>query len=364
MATGVGQQDVTNPLYNAVESVLTNDTVVNAKNALRDAVNSIGNPETQKQGDAHRADQKNYDYSFLQLQYPEDLANGSRHPYWMTFYVNTQDLSEFKRPPSNGPAPLSTVEINARETRNLNKNFGSTNLGFGRKTHRTSMAIRLYMPDTLSWSFGNEFRDAKLSSIPGSGIAQSLATAPKFADSLVKNYQKGGISGILASLDSKEGRGTGAPLLEAIGDLTGVGGDLAVQVLGLSINPQVDVLYQSPTLRQFNFDFLFAPRNQKEASQVSEIIKQFKFHAAPEIYGPDGGVGLGRYFVPPSEFDIEFSVTTMGKISTCVLQNITVDYAPSGTAFYGADDQPVNTRLTLQFKELEFITKNLVSKGY
>jgi hypothetical protein len=53
----------------------------------------------------------------------------------------------------------------------------------------------------------------------------------------------------------------------------------------------------------------------------------------------------------------------MGRISTCVLQNITVDYAPSGAAFYN-DDSPVNTRMTLQFKELEFITKHLVERGF
>jgi hypothetical protein len=41
-----------------------------------------------------------------------------------------------------------------------------------------------------------------------------------------------------------------------------------------------------------------------------------------------------------------------------------VDYAPSGAAFYD-DNQPMYTRMTLQFKELEFITKNLIEeKGY
>lgn len=362
MATGVGQEDATNPIFNGIEKVVGSDVVTNAVNAFKDAVNSIPAPETKKQGAAHKAIQKGYGYEFL--QYPQDLATGTRHPYWMTFYINTQDLSHYKRPPSKGPEPLSTVDINARQSRNLNKNFGKTNVGFGRKTHRTSMAIRLYMPDTLSWSFRNNFREANLSGVMGTGIAHTLVSLPSFADSQAQHHKKGGIAGILASLDSPAGRnelGVGA---EVIGGLIpGAGEDLGLQLLGLSVNPQVDVLYQSPGLRDFNFDFLFAPRNQTEAQQVSEIIKMFKFHAAPELLA-NGTLGLGRYFVPPSEFDIEFSVTSMGKISTCVLQSITVDYAPSGAAFYGVDQRPVNTRLVLQFKELEFITKELVEQGY
>jgi hypothetical protein len=47
-----------------------------------------------------------------------------------------------------------------------------------------------------------------------------------------------------------------------------------------------------------------------------------------------------------------------------VLENIAVDYAPSGAHFYSSD-HPILTRLTLRFKELEFITKELIQqRGY
>jgi hypothetical protein len=353
-----GLENIPNPFA----GVSPTESLTNLGHAFKDAVNSIAAPETAKQGIERKNAQDKYGYTFL--QYPLDLAKGARHPYWMTFYINAQDLSRFEKTPSKGPAPLSTVDINARQTRTLAKNLpGGRNLGFGRKTHRTSSAIRLYMPDTLSWSFANAFRDASLSGLPFAGVAQALTSAPGMAESLVKSYQQGGVAGLLASLQSKEARGTAGQAFELIGKIPGVGEDLAVQFLGIAVNPQIDVVYQSPVLREFMFDFLFAPRNEKEAVAVSEIIKQFKFHAAPELL--NNGSGIGRYFVPPSEFDIEFSVETMGKISTCVLQNITIDYAPSGAAFYGKDDRPVSTRLTLQFKELEFITKELISeKGY
>lgn len=346
------------PVTSLTGGASAGQTFENAGKAIFGAVNEVTAPETKKQGIERRSAQDKYAYTFL--QYPLDLAKGSgaRHPYWMTFYINVQDLSHFEKPPSKGPAPLSTVDINARQTRTLAKNIPNSTLGFGRKTHRTTSAIRLYMPDTLAWSYSHGFREASLSGIPLTGVAQALTAAPAAADSLVKGYQQGGVPGLLASLQSKQARGAVGPVAEVIGGLLpGVGSDLALQFLGISVNPQIDVIYQSPALRQFTFDFLFAPRNSDEAAYVSDIITEFKFHAAPEVF--DKGSGIGRYFVPPSEFDIEFSVNTMGKISTCVLENLTVDYAPSGAAFY-ADDRPVGTRMTLQFRELEYITKELI----
>jgi hypothetical protein len=347
-------------LSDGVTNILTNPTVQNFSKAAEGALNKLTQPETKSWADEQKALQTNYDYKVL--QYPSDLAEGQRKPYYITFYINQQDLSHFKKEASKGPAPLSTVDINARKSRTLAKNIKDTKIGFGRKTHRTALAIRLYMPDTLSWSFANSFRDVNLSGLPGVGIASAIASIPALHDSMTKSHQDGSIMGLLASLDSPAMRSASGPLAEIVGQAVpelGVNG--ALSAIGVALNPQVDVIYESPSLREFMFDFLFAPRSEGEAEDVAEIVKQFKFHAAPEMLS--GGIGIGRYFVPPSEFDIEFSVSTIGRISTCVLQNITLDYASSGAAFY-SNDRPVYTRMTLQFKELEFITKELINEGF
>ena len=359
----MGLFDLANPftgLKEAAFDLATNSTVQNAAKATEDALNSVTKPETKSWADKQKALQTNYDYKIL--QYPSDLARGQRHPYYMTFYINQQDLSHFKPEASKGPAPLSTVDINARKTRTLAKNIKGTKIGFGRKTHRTAMAIRLYMPDTLSWSFANSFRDVSLSGLPGVGLAGAITSIPALHNSMTNSHQDGSIMGLLASLDSPAMRSASGPLAEIAGNaIPGLDPGIALNAIGVALNPQVDVMYETPALREFMFDFLFAPRDEKEAESVAEIVKQFKFHASPELLG--GGIGIGRYFVPPSEFDIEFSVSTIGRISTCVLQNITLDYASSGAAFY-RNDRPVYTRMTLQFKELEYITKELVQEGF
>lgn len=327
------------------------------------AIQSTITPDTPEQGALKRNAQKNYSYSFL--KYPSMLGENTRHPYYITFYINIQDLSKFTKDSRNrsllatddrGNKIHSTVAIHQQGREGLQKNFKGTNIGFGRKTSRTKTAIRLYMPDTLSWSYANQFRDVSLSGT-SLGIGAAIFGGVK---SLVESAMNGGgMQGALSNLVSNEKRGLVAEF--GGGALLGDRG-LALSAVGLAINPQIDVIYESPELRRFNFEFVFAPRTATEGRVVKEIIKAFKFHSAPEILS-QGGI-FGRYFVPPSDFDIEFSLTSMGKISTCVLENITVDYGPVGSAFY-PDGTPVHTRVTLQFKELEFITKNLIQEeGY
>ena len=55
--------------------------------------------------------------------------------------------------------------------------------------------------------------------------------------------------------------------------------------------------------------------------------------------------------------------TYFDKISTCVLKNMNVDYG--GDIFSSFDDGiPVEINLTLQFQELELLTKERIAQGY
>ena len=51
------------------------------------------------------------------------------------------------------------------------------------------------------------------------------------------------------------------------------------------------------------------------------------------------------------------------QINTCVLTKLSVDYAPAGWSTY-TDGMPVQTTLSMQFKEMEILTKEKVNQGY
>jgi hypothetical protein len=140
---------------------------------------------------------------------------------------------------------------------------------------------------------------------------------------------------------------------------------------GSVVNPLLELVYSSPELRTFRFEFMFYPRSEVEAVQVHQIINKLKFHQAPEL----DFVSSGYFLVPPSEFDIKFYYNgrenpNLPKISTCVLTGIDVDYAPSGWSAYetknpkpevGGTGTPVGIRMGLAFRETEILTKKMLS---
>ena len=131
----------------------------------------------------------------------------------------------------------------------------------------------------------------------------------------------------------------------------------------------IEVVYSSPALRTFRFDFMFYPQSQKEALAVQKIIQTFQFHQAPEV--SNNGTN-GYFLVPPSEFDIEFYYAgtenvNIPSISTCVLTSLDVDYAPNGFTAYeipgqpaeiGGTGMPVAIKMALEFKETTMVFKS------
>jgi len=235
---------------------------------------------------------------------------------------------------------------------------------FLRTVTKTSETIALYMPDTLNFVQQQGYADLEL----GNNLLTALFAGGKgVADSIRAFNQNGG--GNFKALGESIGENLSPFIINSLGDKLGnLGKAIAVAGQGMVTNPLIEVLYTSPALRTFRFDFMFYPESQKEALAVQKIIQLFQFHQAPEI-----APGTGGYFlVPPSEFDIEFFYNgyenvNLPSISTCVLSSLDVDYAPNGWTAYeitgenpkmGGSGMPVATKLSLEFKETSIVTKS------
>jgi len=232
-----------------------------------------------------------------------------------------------------------------------------------RKTRRAAGSIALYMPDTVNQTVVNDYDQVSLT--------QALGTAGlimQAGGSLVEGIAQAAISENV-SLGQTLGSAAGAEVAGALAEKTGAFGQGITDVLlfsaGYAQNPQVELLFKTIQNREFLFDFKFVPRNKKEAEVIIKIIQAFRFFAAPEI----PSVGQGRYFVPPSEFDIQFMVgekpnPNLPRLATCVLQGIDVNYGSAGqwTAF--EDGMPVEISMQLRFKEVEIMHKELINQGF
>ena len=239
------------------------------------------------------------------------------------------------------------------------KTFENANSSsFLRKVRRTKQAIALYMPDTLTFAYNQSYNDLAVFDTLGN-VGTLLSAGSSIVDA-IKNgaSQKAPINVASFGLEFLRQNVSGA-----IGSLATIG----LAQLGVASNPGLEVIYGSPSFRQFRFDFIFYPRTRQEGEIVQNIINSLKFHQAPEYASQTGG----KFLIPPSEFDIEFYYNgkinpNIPKISTCVLSSIDLDYAPNGFSAYeiptqsaslGGTGMPVAIRMSLNFKETQIVTK-------
>ena len=310
-------------------------------------------------------------FAFESKTYPADLGSGG-NTHFFSININIQGKSRFTagagtaytgsrgdtgdaqaKAAEEGRTFVKTVELGGSNGGKDGEKVegGAASLSLAQKTNRITQSIRLHMPDTLTWDFAQDWQEVSLTQ--ELGVALQAAQGITGAFSKVDNTQNGEKGGVLTSLLPAAA--------EALGEAMGGGGktQIAMGLTGYAVNPQVEVLYVSPKLRAFQFDFTFAPKSSQEAQNVIDIIGSLKFHSAPEILGGYSG----RYFVPPATFDIGFSNKNIGRIASCALDRLNVDYAPNGYITF-KDGMPVYIRLQLSFKELEFITKEKVKEGY
>ena len=230
----------------------------------------------------------------------------------------------------------------------------ATSIGFTRTIRRIKNTIVLYMPNTLLFSESQTYSNPNLAGPATLALGAAVSSAQ-----VIKDNPATSIPQNLSPFAAK-----------AIADRFGAPGKaIFAAATGLAANPMMEILYSSPVPRNFQFDFQFSPRDEKEAKEVQDIIDSIRFFQAPEIKEGSGGV----FLVPPAEFDISFYYNgqinpNIPPISTCVLTNVNVNYAPNVFSTYevpgetspklGRTGMPVLIVMQLTFMETEMVYKN------
>ena len=184
-----------------------------------------------------------------------------------------------------------------------------------------------------------------------------------------------------------QGLASGADTLAAMGGVE-LNSEAALNaVTGVVTNPRKEQLFNDVNFRTFDFSFNFFPKSKAETEQVAQIIKMFRFHAHPEVSSNQ------VFYSMPSEFQITYvdmkypsnnpfqEVASLfgansnagtvishnqwlNRIGRCALTNVTTDYTPLGRLTSFANGAPAAITLTLQFTELEAISRNKIKVGY
>ena len=133
----------------------------------------------------------------------------------------------------------------------------------------------------------------------------------------------------------------------------------------------MELFFKGIGKRKFQYTFKMTPRNDAETQEIQKIVQAFRLNMLPEF---EDGDRASRRLTVPNTFDIQYMYNGhlnqyLHKISTCVLESCDVKYSGEGKyqTFQGVDKEgapPTVTEMSLNFQEMEIITKERVAEGY
>ena len=144
------------------------------------------------------------------------------------------------------------------------------------------------------------------------------------------------------------------------GDLTNMTAQQIMSVTrGEIYNPNVEMFYNGPKLRDFTFNFKMTPKSSSDAQAIMNIIREFKTWSAPEEQG--------QKFKIPHVWKVSYggaAANYYNKFKPAALVNVNVQFNPGldGHMTF-IDGCPVVSSLILSFKEVELVTRKDHSSG-
>ena len=121
---------------------------------------------------------------------------------------------------------------------------------------------------------------------------------------------------------------------------------------GRVLNPNAEMLFQGPVIRDFSFEFQMIARSKREGAEIRKIIRFLKLGMAPKFQN------IG-FLANPDVFKLEYRnnkgiLKTVNRFNPggLALTTIKTDYAPNGYWAAYSDSQPVALKISLAFTEL------------
>lgn len=138
-----------------------------------------------------------------------------------------------------------------------------------------------------------------------------------------------------------------------------VGANIGARTTGTVLNPNLELLFDGPNLRTFQFNFRMTPRDHDESLMIKKIIRTFKKNMAVKKSGSK------LFLETPNIFQLEYIYNSDGpnggqqhpylnKFKMMAMTSFNVNYTPDGTYMtYGRDGSLTAYDISMAFGELE-----------
>ena len=138
-----------------------------------------------------------------------------------------------------------------------------------------------------------------------------------------------------------------------------VGANIFTRGTGMILNPNLELLFNGPNLRTFQYSFNFIPREPAEAQNIKNIIRFFKQNMAPKRDGS------GTFLESPNIFQLKYLTDGgqehpfLNNIKLTALTNFTVNYTPSNQYMTYEENKSMTAyQVGMTFNELEPVLFN------
>ena len=234
------------------------------------------------------------------------------------------------------------------------KKFDQKTFGFedrakntrGRSIGSVILPIPAGIGDANAVSWGGNSMSAVQAALAQAALAGITKKPGEAVDSLLTSAQK-------VADNSGE---VGTALANTLAGMASGNQNLITRTTGAILNPNLDLLFQAPTLRPFNFNFSLSPRDPKEAETVMKIIRFFKQGMSP-IRSKSN-----LFLKSPHTFQLQYLLREgrrsrehpfINKFKECALQSFGVQYTPTGNYSTFSDGVMTQYNISMTFTELE-----------
>lgn len=196
--------------------------------------------------------------------------------------------------------------------------------------------------NSVNWGGANlPVLEAMAATIANAGVTQGLGAAAKEGGDTIGAVSSNSTDagGLLANRFVSAAAGTSAS-------------DLLSRTRGVVENPNMELLFQGPTLRPFSFQFKLTPRSSPEAAKIVKIIRFFKQGMAPQRTQSQ------LFLRAPHTFQLTYKHINekhkfLNYFKECALTSFSVNYTPEGQYATYTDGSMVSYEISMEFTELE-----------
>ena len=287
------------------------------------------------------------------LSLKKTAAKSGLSPEQVSTHINSS------QPSGNPNEDRARERSSEKRSSIISQNLGKKSVVTRAPVRKSIAAVSMFMPAQVATTYGANYTDTGMGMFVGDAlnIYDELKRKGMREADITKSLQ-GVVSGVgnLAELALTNTLGSGVvPGLSGLREARGI-------TTGEIISERMELAFKGINKRQFQYTFKMIPKSAAEADEIKSIIHLFKRNMLPEMTGGDGS---GRRMTIPNTFNIQYMYNGadnnfLHKIGECVLENFSVAYGGEKYATYNPTANgapPVETTITLAFKELDLVTR-------